>query len=161
MKPCLQLRCNCSLGFSMCIFPQMLHVRTMTTVDIYLLPYLLSYLLTPCRRVLLEKFTVFQLVTKFPSFYGTRRFITAFRSARHISLSWVSLIQSITSHPTSWRSVLIVSFHLRQVPKSCIFHLVFPTNSLQKFLLSLLSPLNSYFSILSPQQYWVGRTSHY
>ena len=29
-----------------------------------------------------------QLVKKFPTFYGTRRFITAFTSARHPSLSW-------------------------------------------------------------------------
>jgi len=41
MKPCLQLQCNCNLDFSMCIFPQMLHVRTMTTVDAYFLTYLL------------------------------------------------------------------------------------------------------------------------
>jgi hypothetical protein len=30
-----------------------------------------------------------------PRFYGTRRFITAFTSTRHLSLSWASLIQSI------------------------------------------------------------------
>ena len=35
---------------------------------------------------LLEKLTVSQLVKKFPPFYGTRRFITAFTSARHLSL---------------------------------------------------------------------------
>ena len=34
-----------------------------------------------------EKLTGFQLVKKFPAFYGTRRFITAFKSARHLSLS--------------------------------------------------------------------------
>jgi hypothetical protein len=45
------------------------------------------YLLTPCSRVLVEKLTGFQLVKKFPAFYGTRRFITAFTSARHLSLS--------------------------------------------------------------------------
>jgi len=43
--------------------------------------------LTPWRRVLLEKRTGFQLVKKFFVFYGTRSFITAFRSARHLSLS--------------------------------------------------------------------------
>jgi hypothetical protein len=31
--------------------------------------------------------TGFQLVKKFPAFYGTRRFIAAFKSARHLSLS--------------------------------------------------------------------------
>jgi len=53
----------------------------------YLLTYVLTYLLTPWSTVLLEKLTVFQLVKKFPAFYGTRRFITAFTSARHLSLS--------------------------------------------------------------------------
>jgi hypothetical protein len=49
-------------------------------------------LLTPWCRVLLEK-----LVQKFPAFYGTRRFITALTSVRHLSLSWASPVQS-TSH---------------------------------------------------------------
>jgi hypothetical protein len=38
----------------------------------------------------LQKLTVPQLVKKFPAFYGTRRFITAFTSACHLSLSWAS-----------------------------------------------------------------------
>ena len=46
-----------------------------------------TYLLTPWSRVLLENLTGFQLVKKFPIFYGTRRFITAVTSARHLSLS--------------------------------------------------------------------------
>jgi len=41
------------------------------------LTYLLTYLLTPWCRVLLEKLTGLQLVKKFSTFYGTRRFITA------------------------------------------------------------------------------------
>jgi hypothetical protein len=36
---------------------------------------------------LLEKLIVSQPVNKFPAFYGTRRFITAFTRARHLSLS--------------------------------------------------------------------------
>ena len=46
-----------------------------------------TYLLTLWSRVLLGKLTGFQLVKKFPAFYGTRKFITAFTSARHLSLS--------------------------------------------------------------------------
>jgi hypothetical protein len=38
-------------------------------------------------RVLLEKLIGSQLVKKFPAFYETRRFITSFTSARHLSLS--------------------------------------------------------------------------
>ena len=72
-----------------------------------------TYLLTPWCRVLLEKLTGLQLVKKFPAFHGTRRFITAHTSVRHLSPSWPSPIQSIYTHPTSWRSVLILSAHLR------------------------------------------------
>ena len=53
-----------------------------------------------------------QLVKKFPTFYGTLRFITAFTSVRHLSLSWARSIQSIPPHPNSWRSTLILSSHL-------------------------------------------------
>jgi hypothetical protein len=45
-----------------------------------------NYLLTPWNRVL-QKLTRFQLVKKFPAFYGTRRFITAVTSARLLTLS--------------------------------------------------------------------------
>ena len=82
----------------------------------YLLTNLLTYLLTPWCRVLLGKLTGLQLVKKFPAFYGTRRFITALTSVRHLSLSWSSPIQSIYPHPTSWRSILILSTHLRLDP---------------------------------------------
>ena len=75
--------------------------------------YLLTYLLTPWCRILLEKLTGLQLVKKFPSFHGTRRFITALTSVRHLSLSWACPIQSIYPHPTSWRSIVILSTHLR------------------------------------------------
>jgi len=74
---------------------------------------LLTPLLTPWCRVLLEKLTNLQLVKKFHAFHGTRRFITPLTSVRHVSLSWASPIQSIHPHPTSWRSVLILSTHLR------------------------------------------------
>ena len=71
-----------------------------------------SYLLTPWCRVLPEQLTGLQLVKKFPAFHGTRRFITALTSVRHPSLSWASPIQSTCPHPTSWRSILILSTHL-------------------------------------------------
>jgi len=58
--------------------------------------------------VLTEKPTGFQLLKKFPAFYGTWRFITVLTSARHLSLSWATSIQSIPPHPTSWRSILIL-----------------------------------------------------
>ena len=44
----------------------------------YLLTHSLTHSLTPFSTVLLKKLTGSQLVKKFPIFYGTRRFITAF-----------------------------------------------------------------------------------
>ena len=55
----------------------------------------MTYLLTPWSRVLPEKLTVSQLVKNFHAFFGTRRLFTAFTIARHLSLSWGSLIESI------------------------------------------------------------------
>ena len=48
--------------------------------------YLITYLLTP-RCTVLDKLTRSQLVKKSHEFYGTRRFITAFTSSRHLSQS--------------------------------------------------------------------------
>jgi len=47
---------------------------------------LLIYLLTPWSRVLFEKLTVCQLVKKFPAFYGTRKFITAFKCPQPVPI---------------------------------------------------------------------------
>jgi hypothetical protein len=53
-------------------------------VDKHLRDYLLTCLLAPWRTVFLEKLIGSQAVKKFSAFYGTRWFITAFTSARHI-----------------------------------------------------------------------------
>ena len=87
-------------------------------------------LLTSCCRVLLEQLTGLQLVKKFPAFHGTRKFITALTSVRQLSLSWASPIQSIYPHPTSWRSNLILSIHLRLGVPSGLFPSGFPTKNL-------------------------------
>ena len=55
-----------------------------------LITYLVTCLLTSWSRVLREKLTGSQLAKKFPALHGTRRFITAFTSARHLSLSCAS-----------------------------------------------------------------------
>ena len=85
------------------------------------------YSLTPWCRVLPEQLTGLHLVKKFPAFHGTRRFITALTNVRHLSLSWASPIQSTCPHPTSWRSILILSTHLRLgLPSKLYIHNVFP-----------------------------------
>ena len=74
---------------------------------------LLTYLLTPRSTIPLKKLTGSELVKNFTAFYVSRKFITAFTSARHLSLSWATSIQSMHSQPISWRSILILSYHLR------------------------------------------------
>ena len=121
------------------------------------------YLLTPWCRVLLEKLTGLQLVKKFPAFHGTRRFITALRSVRHLSLSWASPIQSMYPHPTSLRSVLILSTHLRLGLPSGLLPSGFPTKTLYTPSPHPYAPHVqpiSFFSILSPAKYWVRSINH-
>jgi len=54
-----------------------------------------NYLVTSRSRVLLEKLTSSQLVKTLTTFYEIRRFITAFTSACHLSLSSARSIQSM------------------------------------------------------------------
>jgi len=101
-----------------------------------ILTYLLTYLLTPFSRYLFQKLTGFQLLKNFPEFYWTRLFITAFTSARHLSLPWVRSIQSIPTHPISWRSILLLSSHQCLGLASGLLISGFPTKTLFTRLLS-------------------------
>ena len=122
-----------------------------------------TYLLTPWCRALLEKLTGLQLIKKFPTFHGTRRFITALTSVRHLSLSWASPIQFIYPQPTSRRSILILSTHLRLGLPSGLLTSGFPTKPLYTPsphpYVPYAQPI-SFFSILSPAQYWVRSRNH-
>ena len=68
---------------------------------------LLTYLLTPWSRVLLEKLTGSAASQEIPRIFGTQRFITILTSTCHLSLSWANSIQSPQPPPTSWRSILV------------------------------------------------------
>jgi len=102
-----------------------------------------------------------QLVKKFPAFHGTRRFITALTSVRHLSLSWASPIQSIYPHQTSCRFILILPTHLRLRLPSALLPSGFPSKTLYTPstlpYASHAQPI-SFFSILSPAQYLVRST---
>jgi hypothetical protein len=102
--------------------------------------YSLAYLLAPCSTLLLEKLDASHLVNKFLAFDRTRRFITALTSARHLSLSWASSIQSVLPHPTSWSSILILPSHLRLGYTSGLFTSGFPH---QILFTPLLSPIRA------------------
>jgi len=97
-----------------------------------------TFLLTPRCRVLLEQLTGLQLVKKFLEFHGTRRFITALTSVRHLSLSWASPIQPIYPHPISCRSILILSSHLRLGLPSGLFPSGFPSKERRAYIWILL-----------------------
>ena len=73
---------------------------------------------------------VLQLVKKIPRIFGTRKFITVLTNARHLSLSWANSIQSPQPHPTSWRSILILSSYLRLGLPNGLFPSGFPTRTL-------------------------------
>jgi hypothetical protein len=112
---------------------------------------LVSYalnLLTPQSKVPLEKLTGLQLVKKFPAFYDTRSFITAFTISRHLSLSWASRIQSIPPLPTSWRSITILSSNLCLGLPSDVFPSGFPTKTLYALLPSLWDACPAYLIFL-------------
>jgi hypothetical protein len=65
------------------------HLMDQVKVIYYLFSYiyLLTYVFTLWSTILLEKLTDSQQIKKFSVYYGNRRFITAFTSARHLSLS--------------------------------------------------------------------------
>ena len=111
-------------------FPQHCYLLT------YLLTYLITYLLSSCSRVLLENLTSSQLVKKSPAFYGTQRFITTFTNACPLFICWARSIQSMPPHPTSWRSILILSTHLCLLLQSGLSPSGFPTKSLYTLLFS-------------------------
>ena len=106
----------------------------------------------------------FSASQEIPPILWNPKFVTAFTSARHLSLSWVRLIQFMPPHPTSWRSLLILSSHLRLGIPSGLFPSGFPTKTLYAPLLppyALHALPISFFSIWSPEQYWVRSTVHH
>jgi hypothetical protein len=101
---------------------------------------------TPRSKVLLDKLPGSQLVMKFLAFYEIRRFITAFTSARHLSLSSARSMQSMPPHPISYTSTLILFSNLRLGLPSRLCPSGFPTKTLYS---PLFSPHTCYVPRLS------------
>jgi hypothetical protein len=60
--------------------------------------YLITYLLTPLSRVFLKKLTGTHVFTKFPAFYGTRKFITSFTTPPPVPIvSQINPVLTLTS----------------------------------------------------------------
>ena len=122
--------------------------------------FLLSCLLHPWSRDLLEMLICSHLIKKFPAFYGTRKFITAFTRAHQLFPSWAISIHSMAPHTTSWRSSLILSSHLCLGLPGALFPSGFPTETLY---IPLFSPHTRYMPRLShssrfdhPKNIWWG-----
>jgi len=124
--------------------------------------HILTHSLTAWSTVPLEKLTDSQLVKEFPAIYGTRRFITAFTSAA--TCPYPEPHRSSPYRPTHfWRSILILSSHLRL----CLPRGLFPQGSTSKRCKHLFpppyvlhAPPNSFFSIWSPEKYSVRVTDN-
>jgi hypothetical protein len=78
----------------------------------------------------MESPQVVQPLDSFPTFYGTRRFITAFASALHLYLSWDRPFQSPPLHSISRRTILMLFIHLRLGLPSSPFSSGSSTNNL-------------------------------
>ena len=80
---------------------------------------------------------IFLLISLIQISVESPSFITMFTRDRQLSLFWARSIQSM-SHPTSKRSVLMLSFHLCLGLPSCLFASRLPTTTLN---VPLLSPI--------------------
>ena len=126
--------------------------------------YLLTYLLTPWCRVLLEKLTGLQLVKKFPTFlwnpkvhYRTHKRpppvpILCQPNPVHIPTSHLLEIHPNIIHPSMPRSP--------QWSLSLQFPHQDPIRHPSPHPYTSHTPPISFFSILSPAQYWVRSTDH-
>jgi hypothetical protein len=79
---------------------------------------------------------------EFPTFYGTRRFITMFAIARHWSAPWCKWIQSTPYHLPYLIFILILSSNVWRGLSSRLFPSCFSTEIFYIFLISPMCAMN-------------------
>ena len=122
----------------------------------------LIYLLTPWNRVLLEKLTGFAANQEIPLILWNPEVHYHTRKCPPPVLILSQLHPVPTTPSPSWRSILILSSHLRLGLPSGLFPSCFPTKTLCTTLPPYMphAPPISFFLILSPALYWVRSTDH-
>ena len=122
-----------------------------------------NYLLTKWSRVFFEKLTGLKLVKNFLVSYATRMFITAFKSAHHLSVSGTSSIKLLkpTSHFMKFQNIT----KLLLTPG--FFNGLFPSGSPPKSRTHFCphpyvphAPSTSFFLFLCLAYYWVSSDSY-
>jgi phage FluMu protein Com len=104
---------------------------------------LTSNYLPSCSRVLLEKLTIPKLVKKCPKIKEIQRLITVVTRAHHSSLHRARWVHSAQFHPSSLRSILILSSHLCLCLQIRLYPWGFPTKPWYAFV---FSPLMCYMT---------------
>ena len=131
-------------GFSYWTVIQQTISNLLTYLFTYLLAYLLTYLLTYLLIYSVEQrrsweSNRFSASQEIPRSVCNPKVHYRICSARHLSLSWARSVQPMPFHPTSWRSILILSYHLRLALPSVI-----PSGFSTKTLCTpLLSPVRA------------------
>ena len=96
------------------------------------------YLFTAWSRVLLEKPTGPQLIKKFLAFYGKKVHYRIYKCLKPVPIfSQTNPVHA--PHPTSWISILILSFNWSLSLPSCHFPLDFPIKNLYTLLLASIN----------------------
>ena len=124
----------------------------------YLLTYLLTYSMAQSHSSEAKRFAASQEIPRISP--NLKVYYRTHKRPPPVSI----LGQSIYPHPTSWRSILILSTHLRLGLPSALLPSGFPSKTLyippSPHPYAPNSQPISFFSILSPAQYWVRSTNH-